>query len=110
MAAEKQYAKKMLNVSENAQDTVSYETKISPPQEKVDYIPVVGWLGNTSTTLPQDILKTALSAEQSMRLATKTPSPSVYETHHPAASIAIIHSDWIKSSNEICYQCRRKVA
>lgn len=55
-------------------------------------------------------LESAFSGKKAMRLKTTLGSPGSYKTHRPAALIAIIDCQFKKSSNHICYDCRRRAA
>jgi hypothetical protein len=60
--------------------------------------------------MPSEMLKSAFSGEKAMRLATTSASSGGYGTHRPLDFLTLIHCDWIKSSNRICYDCRRRFA
>ncbi len=56
-------------------------------------------------------LKTAFPGEKPMRLVTTSASSTAYETHPSTkALLAIIDCEFKKSSNHICFDCRRRAA
>jgi hypothetical protein len=59
--------------------------------------------------LPKAMLQTAFFDEKAMRLVTTSESSTAYQTHQHVA-LAAIDCDWIKKSNQICYNCRRIAA
>ena len=60
--------------------------------------------------LPPELMKAVFPGGNAMRLVSSSPSPSSYETHLPAALIAMIDCQFQKASNRICYSCHRRSA
>jgi DNA invertase Pin-like site-specific DNA recombinase len=61
--------------------------------------------------LPIEMLESAFSAEEAMRLVTTSASPSSYQTHPTAFTlIALVECQFQKASNSVCYACTRAAA
>jgi hypothetical protein len=59
--------------------------------------------------LPKAMLQIAFLDGKAMRLVTTSESSTAYETHQ-RITLGAINCFWIKKSNQICYDCRRRAA